>query len=358
MRAPNPIVLALVLALGLVLGAGGAALAQPLPTEWNDDTCKSVTLSSLQRPELVQDHAPIRVDGKVLFISGITFQLAGSTINFQAFGADVGDTLHAFDEGDNVRVFGHMGRESGRRIFHVRAIAALKSDLEQARDQIARARSAGDHATLEALGQRLRDEASASGDPAVRALALEALAAALELEELEILPDDLEAKLAHAAKRLQMLGDRSGALTRLAPLIDAGLVTEERARPLLEAIRAVRYGDAWVLDEVRKEREGLERHGGRWVPRARALLLRKVDDRLTGQRQNPRAGRPPGIFAEAAAAKTVLLGMNKQEVVRALGFPDAVDRYRSGPDVIEQWIYEGRAGTCYFDGGILFEHER
>lgn len=67
---------------------------------------------------------------------------------------------------------------------------------------------------------------------------------------------------------------------------------------------------------------------------------RKHEDTLKAENAASVAAAEAKVRAEAIAAKQVLVGMTREEVERAWGKPDRVDRSSSGAGVREQWAYD------------------
>ena len=67
---------------------------------------------------------------------------------------------------------------------------------------------------------------------------------------------------------------------------------------------------------------------------------RKYEDTLKAERAATVSEAAAKVREAAIAAKQVLVGMTREEVERAWGKPDRVDRSSSGAGVREQWAYE------------------
>ncbi len=67
------------------------------------------------------------------------------------------------------------------------------------------------------------------------------------------------------------------------------------------------------------------------------------EDALQADRAAATADAETKAKEAAIAAKQVLVGMTREEVERAWGKPDRVDRSSSGAGVREQWAYENGA---------------
>jgi len=66
----------------------------------------------------------------------------------------------------------------------------------------------------------------------------------------------------------------------------------------------------------------------------------KHEDALQAESAATAAAADAKVREAAIAAKQVLVGMTREEVERAWGKPDRVDRSSSGAGVREQWAYE------------------
>jgi hypothetical protein len=308
----------------------------------------------------------IWVDAK--FVTGSGDQLVLRDGDFITVHMDAKEVAHyqqlleSLREGNNVRLFGSVNRDTaGRRTFVVRRLERRPDDAALFREELERLRGGADAARLYDLARRVEAElARAKADAALRPIAADAYRAGITLEEKSARPDDAASAIRIADLYVDKLADRQAALEWLLRTFRRGSYPPpEVERRLLakEKINAVPYGGEWVLYEEMKRREGFVLRGEIWMLAEHAEFL----DAVELQSKDPRRDRiraMPGEFEEAAKHGQVLLGMLKHEVAGAIGFPDDVDRVRKTvelqPHVYDAWVFEGR-GQYIFDNDVLFK---
>ncbi|HVY61820.1 MAG TPA: hypothetical protein VHF22_09215 [Planctomycetota bacterium] len=354
------------LAGALALGAAAlapAALAQ-VDTRWNDQTCTTEVNDPSQLGVDKSLETPprrgLKVNAKVHYISGRELICYGSEENcpFRLLDsivqAGVLDAL-GIKEGGNITAYGYVTTfpPAPGKYLYVLNIAPRREDKELFREQIGKLEAAGDMAGLYALGEKIEAQGKILKQAAsYKPIAQEAYRAGIGLKERALKPDDAQGWISVAADDLRLLGDRQAALDRLVKAIPPGGATPppEVAR-MLQDVNAVTYGGQWMLFEKMKEAEGFILRDGAWVRKEQA----QFEDIIAQQRKlpiRPRSqGNLPEFYQRAAAqggVQNVLLGMTKEEVAQAIGFPAEIDRERKGADVYDMWTYDS-FGPFYFE---------
>lgn len=342
------------LVLVLVLATGAPARAQQ--GVFDESTCREVDAEQLGvDPAIAKSY--LKFNAKILAIGGDEIIIRkNDRIPLKldeklAAGGKIGE----FKDNDNIRVFGYLTTVQRRQVFLVKDIQKRDDDVKLFRQQIDTLTKAGDMQGLYKLGGEIESEGQASKKMTTfQPIAREAYRAGMALKEKDAKPDDAAVWIALAGDYLRLLGDRQAALDRLRKAVKPGDAPQSAdVVKMLQDLRAVLYGGENVLFEEMKRREGFVEREGKWVLKERA----EFDDIVEQQRVNkirPRKQFLPEYFAEVARSGSVELGMTKQEVAQAIGFPDEVDRARSSNDVYDMWVYEGR-GSLYFENNELFK---
>jgi len=350
------LVLLAALALFVVasIAARGTAVAQV--GVFDESTCREVPPAQLSSdPALAKIY--LKFNAKVYAIAGPDEMYVRENervpmwLDEKLVAGSIMSTIH---DGDNVRVFGHLTSRRGRGLgFLVKELEKRPDDLTLYRSETAALERSGDAALLLALGARIEAEGqSQKRAVAYRPVAHEAYRAALRLKEAALKPEDSAGWVALAAEHLRLLGDRKETLARLLRALKPGEVAASaEALRMLTDLNAVFYGGKYVLFEEMKRAEGFIERTGRWVRDDRARFEDAVDVRRSSKVKLRKL--LDDYYAEVARSGLVELGMNKAEVVRALGFPDDFDRERRGREVYDAWTYEGK-GTYYFENNELF----
>jgi len=295
----------------------------------------------------------------VRLVSGLRIVAEETEVPFEV-ARDLRQTLAKVKDGQQVRVFGFLAKTppTGARLFYVRRLEVELVDIKGARAEVERLRAAGDVAGLLRLGDkivRLRGSIPAAAEEIGR----DAFRAAAALIGKNAAAGDRVAALALADVCAKRLGDRARALQALAAIIPEDGRIPHDVDKRLQAIRAVRYGPErrWVLFEEMKRQEGFLLREGRWVLAERARFL----DSIVGRKKRRNPKKPlreeglEGVYANAAAAKQLLDGMTKREVVQSRGYPDTFDRVLFETRLYDAWVYAD--GTrLYFENGFLFQH--
>lgn len=347
---------AAIFALGLA-GAVAGVVASPLRAraEWDDTDCKREVSPEALGPDPSLQGVRLKANIKVEVIQGdLLVARRNDHVNFRLdaklFQNGVLD-IKGIGEGNNVSVYGWMSKDG--RQFNVMNIEKLNDDATLFRDRIAALEKAGDAAELFKLGEKIRAEGAAMRKKDVfEAIAKEAERAAIGIKERSAKPDDAQAWISLCDDYMRLLGDRQGALERLVKAMKPGeQVPPPEVKKRLDQLNAIYYGGEYILFEEMKRKEGFIERNGKWVLRERGDFEASVQNRLRSRTNVRRL--LPDYYRQVASNGSTELGMTKEEVSQALGFPDDVDRIRQGNDTFDAWNYEGR-GWYYFDGSILY----
>jgi hypothetical protein len=349
------------------LAIGAAALAPAaraqVDARWNDQTCTTEVNDPSQLGVDKSLETPprrgLKVNAKVHYISGrelicygseesCPFRLLDSIVQ-----AGVLDAL-GIREGGNITAYGYVTAfpPAPGKYLYVLNIAPRKEDKELFRGQIAELEKAGAMADLYRLGEKIEAQGATLKQAAVyKPIARDAYRAGIGLKERSIRPEDAAGWIAVAGDYMKLLGDRQGALDRLVKAIPPGGPVPPEVARMLQDLNAVTYGGQWMLFEKMKEAEGFVLRDGAWIRKEQA----QFEDIIAQQRKTPvrtrSRGNLPEYFQKAAAQggpQNVLLGMTKEELAQAIGFPAEIDRERKGADVYDMWTYDG-LGSYYFE---------
>jgi len=345
-------------ALGILLAVTAGVFTSPLGAraEWEENDCKEIQPEQLAADPAPQGRLKFTAKLEVMQIPMLVLRKHDSVhlqLEKKLVQSNVMD-IKKISEKDNIRVYGYLAKDAGGPVFIVMNIEKLADDATLYRERIAALDRAGDAAALYKLGDAIQAEGEAARKRDVFGpIAKEAYKAGIALKEKVARPEDAAVWIALCDDYLRLLGDRQTALERLVkaiPSSDQPPSADVRRR--LTDLSAYLYGGEYILFEEMKRREGfvLDK-SGKWVLKDRAEFEEQVNLRLQG-RANMRRYLPD-FYAQAAAAGNAQTGMTKEEVSRAIGFPEDVDRIRIGSDVFDAWLYEGR-GWFFFDNNVLY----
>ena len=348
------------LAIGLALAALGGALALPrhaLAQEagWDETIPVEVDDVAQLGVDKKYEQKRLKVNAKLNAISGDQLIVLGNddvpfVLDTKLVQTDVVGSLQ-LTRFDNIRAFGYLVANKAPQkgfTFLVKAINKRDDDLRLFRADIANLDKAGDMAGLFKLGEKIEAQGTLLKQPApYRVVAREAYRAAVGLKEKALKPEDAAGWIALAGDYLKLLGDRQAALERLKKAIPPGGQPSPEAQAMLNELGASSYGGQWVLYEEMKQKQGFKERNGQWVRQELADFEAVIDAQVQKPVHN-RAKFLAGFFQDAASKGSVLLGMNKEELAQAIGFPDDIERERRGTSVYDMWTYEGR-GAYYFE---------
>ncbi len=307
-----------------------------------------VAPSALAKPA---EHAgrPIVVEVQFDYATrfGTSIEVVGSDLRFLVAPAPLAAELDRLGDGEvkNCDVWGRLVRSSGDWVFNVEGLRKLPEDLE--RLQASRlALAADDVDGLTALLAHWRDRVDRLG------LADPALLAEIEELPLEILharerslrrePAAIESWLALARDVHDQYSDREWArrLGRTCLEIEPD---NAAATAFLRELCYVEYRGEWLFADEYRLLLGFELYSASegeepaWVPSSRIPFLKAVASHRAKSYVSKRNDALD--YGQLAGRGQVELGMHKDEVLAAVGFPLEVDFLRSDERNLELWEF-------------------
>ncbi len=204
------------------------------------------------------------------------------------------------------------------------------------------------------LGRRIAEARSAGGDERLLTLSRKAFTAAVETLSADA--DALTETLA-VVDRIYTLSQDSALCRDLVQKIASSHGGDPALVSRLERWGCREYRGRWVTREEHRELEGFVLHDGEWMsPRERhyteALRIFSSKNRDAVALLRNRTERE---YRSLAEKRSVVVGMNRQEVCLALGFPEFVYRKAHEGDEFDQWVYGESRYYYFFDGVLVFQ---
>ncbi len=252
---------------------------------------------------------------------------------------------------DNILLRGVVKSVDGETVVEVQKLEKAPTDLELLAAQLDQleadnASDKGD-AVFE-LALKMQRAGSDQNEPELLTLARRAFTQSLTAE---VSADALEARLRRVRKMHDLVRDDAFTRDILVALMNDRSTAAVTAA--LQAIECREYLGEWVTYSEFKRKEGLFEHDGRWVSRHERHLLETIasipkDSLLNVQLVRRRTQKEYILMAEKGKTE---VGMGREEVCLALGFPTYVLRRAHLGKEFDQWRYPSL--YCYFFDGTL-----
>ncbi len=308
-----------------------------------------VELEQLKQPEALENQrikVEVRFDYQTRF--GLNIYAHDLELTFKVAGAELAAKLDALgdENAKNCDVRGRITKLGGEWSFNIEGLEKLPEDIER----FGRERSAVPDTDVEGLQALLahwqqRVKARNISDVELLAGLAELPVQILQAREnaLQRTAPDLPLWLELARDVHSQTGDRVWAreLARVPLEIEP---EHAEAHALLEQLCYVRYQGVWLFEEEYKQAQGFvlyqpdTNRPAVWVPSRRIAFLQAVAEHERAGYLSKRTNTEG--FAELVESGRIALGMNKTELIAALGFPDEVDFLRHDERNLELWRFE------------------
>ncbi len=198
-------------------------------------------------------------------------------------------------------------------------------------------------AELLALGKEGLARAEMFEDDELRRLAVSILRRGYEARRNETDHDDTAGHLQWVREMVRYVGDTDWALREGKAILQRRPGWEEAER-FLHALGCVKWRGHWLTRDKFMHAQGYTNVKGTWT-RPEDLLFEKSRKEAEKIRANGRILRThtTEYYNLNAEQGKLVVGMTRQEAVKAWGFPDDVRRLRKGKETFDQWRY----GTNY-----------
>ncbi|MGQ9592837.1 MAG: hypothetical protein ACUVYA_21365, partial [Planctomycetota bacterium] len=297
---------------------------------------------------------PVRTTGRYEELVGRELRLAGDPRTFLVRGdALLQRILELRLHGENLAISGTPVPGSDPPAVEVEAVELAPSDAEVFRERRKKIDEATGEERARALQALVEDAAknhAQYGSEDVLDVVREAafsLIGALRADA----PSDLARALA-AFRTLRETLPGSGLGFEFLLKVDSLYPGSEEVAGCFRELRCRRHSGRWVTYEEFKKLEGFVLYEGRWVkPRERHLLesLKAFDQtNPTNLILRHRTEKEYKLLSERGHVE---LGMRPEEVFRALGPPERVERRLYSGGEFDQWVYGEK--YYYFYGGLL-----
>lgn len=254
---------------------------------------------------------------------------------------------------DNLTFSGTVVEVDGGVAIEVEALSQAPGDLEiftREAEMISKDAADGGRG-LHALARRVLTAHVRFKDQELLPLAQRLYSESLKEMEVELRAEDVSGQVNLIREMHRGLRDRELTLEALLRL-NGKFPGNPKVEAFLQELNSRKYKGRWVRYEELKEKEGLVFHDGVWMqPREKHLLESfEVFKRLYEPNVvlRKRTDRDYRLLSEKGLVE---VGMNPQEVILALGFPERVDRRSYEQKEFDQWSYGGK--YCYLYGGVL-----
>lgn len=299
-------------------------------------------------------NSPVRATGRYQELVGHELRLVGDPRTFVVRGdALLQRILELRLHGDNLAVSGTPVPGSDPPTVEVEAVDLAPSDAEAFRERRKRIDEAAGEERARAFQALVEDAAknyAQYGSAEVLEVVREAafsLLGALRADS----PSDLARALA-LFRTLREVLPGSGLGFEVLLKIDEIYPRSSEVAGCFRELRCRRHSGRWVTYEDFKKLEGFVLYEGKWVkPRERHMLeaLKAFDQtNPTNLILRHRTEREYKLLSERGHVE---LGMRPEEVFRALGPPERVERRLYSGGEFDQWIYGEK--YYYFYGGLL-----
>lgn len=305
--------------------------------------------AQLRKPEtLVNQRIQVEVQFDYETRFGLTIHAHDNGLLFKVAGAELAAKLDALGDENarNCDVRGRIVKLAGEFSFNIEGLEKLPEDIERFHLERAGVDEADAPGLVKLLQRwRLRVEARNIKDEQLLSELAELPGQILSAREaaLQRTTDDLPRWLELARDVHSQTGDRVWArnLARVALEITPD---HPEAHTLLAELCYVRYQGVWLFEEEYKQAQGFELYQpdpsrpAVWVPSSRVAFLEAVAaQRAAGY---PSKRSHPESYPELIESGRIAVGMNKLELIAALGFPDEVDFLRQDERNLELWRYD------------------
>ena len=232
-----------------------------------------------------------------------------------------------------------LGIEDKELLFQVEAVEAGPSPedlLEGEIETLERSELASE--LLLELAQRIRQTAKRFEMPELRGLSRKACARALEISETRLDPQDVTSRLAELRSVHEVLRDREFIMKRLSAMENRFPEADE-IRAYLIGLDCRKFRGEWITYDQFKRQQGYTRYRKRWVTRVEKDFLETIE--AFRKRRDPPIlrRRLPREYELLASRGEAAIGMTRQEVHTAMGFPDRVFRWPIQGVDYDLWVF-------------------
>jgi hypothetical protein len=254
---------------------------------------------------------------------------------------------------DNLTFSGTVVEVDGVVAVEVEALSQAPGDLEIfTREAEAISKDATDGGRgLHALARRVLTAHIRFKDQELLPLARRLYSESLEEMEEQLRAEDISGQVSLIREMHRGLKDPDLTIEMLLRL-NAKFPGNPKIESFLQELNSRKYKGKWVRYKEFKEKEGLVLHDGAWMsPREKHFLesfevFKRLHEPNVVLRK--RTDRDYRLLSEKGLVE---VGMNPQEVVLALGFPERVERRSYEQKEFDQWSFGGK--YCYLYGGVL-----
>jgi len=337
-----------------VLGAALCAAAVAGSTaEKPRPELKKVSVGELNR--LAAGDACYIVDVQVASVMGNVLTANGMNMNaFFATRELEQRSKGVLEVGGWARLTGRIGERGGRPVFIVEDFATLETELERLRKAVANLSPDNGMARIKLAEGALKTAAEA------RDAELESEAAKLLSEGVTIEESNADKKNPDDLVRVAMLyAEKMSEMSHTFRLLREALRLKSDHEGAIAAFRKLGahfYQGRWVSREDFMAAEGFVLEGDEWISHAERRFRAAIEKRRAALDESPIAARRLRMSAEDKYRKGVvehriLVGMTREEVAEALGYPEDVERRVTNGCTYDQWIY--RDTHVYFENGFV-----
>lgn len=300
------------------------------------------------------DGTPVEVTGKYRELVGHELRLADDPRLFLLKSDALLDrVLELVSDGDNLRISGRLLEGSDPPSVEVESVELAPSDAEIFQDRLKAIESSDPEeraAKLEALAGEAIQNYARYRNKEVFAIA-ENLVFSIAKSARRESPDDL-ARCLRLFRAFRSVASDASLCFNLLLEVDKTYPRNAQVAECFRELRCRRHSGRWVQYEEFKKLEGFVLYEGRWMkPYERHMIETiKAFDRSgpTNLILRHRTEREYKLLSERGSVE---LGMRPEEVLRALGPPDRVERRLYEGGEFDQWIYGDK--YYYFYGGLL-----
>lgn len=262
---------------------------------------------------------------------------------------------------DNLKLGGVMVATRLGKVFEVVTLEVSASDVDVFRAKREAALRAPDDRRADALLKLAREAAAharAFGEPRVLEIGRDALQRAFGVLTEAATAETLE----ETVRRMADAGEIPGAEPIVIDAMNRLESRFSRLPAITEACRRLgcrRHDGRWVGYSDYKRLEGFVWHAGRWMKPYDKHRMETIETFRRSLQSSPTVlrWRTEQEYSLLADRGTVALGMKPEEVAKAIGFPERVERRLLSQKEFDQWIYEGNE-YYYFYGGYLVQSPR
>jgi len=199
--------------------------------------------------------------------------------------------------------------------------------------------SSGSAKELEDLAMTMAYNMKNFSDPALKPIARQAFSEAFHRYNSSLPAEDADSRLTLIQRYYSALKDKEFALQLLRDQVEQYPKHSPTVKFLSE-LRCYHIEGEWLSYDDFKKRLGFVLHEGRWVKKNRKEHLSLIEDLKNRNSTNlilrSRTDREYLILARSGLVEK---GMNRLELVEALGLPDRVERIGSKDMEVDQWNY-------------------